>query len=204
MAVRVVRWLGVFVVAYVAVSTADLWTTRLALRQLGVSEGNVFATDAGGGYLDARAWGITAFGGGVLAAGVVLAAVHAGRVSPRWVRHPVRSFGRVYLVPLSAAVLDRSPLHLVSVAAGFVALRLLAAGNNLLLAACAFGPLGSAVRWVGERTWPAVGLAAVTGTALVGLTVAVSPAAAQVFRYAQRREDAAPTEPDGMMPTGDS
>jgi hypothetical protein len=39
-------WGGLYLVVYLAASGLDLWTTQLALHRPGVSEGNVFATDA--------------------------------------------------------------------------------------------------------------------------------------------------------------
>jgi hypothetical protein len=60
-------------------------------------------------------------------------------------------------------------------AVGFVVLRLLAAANNPLLSAGLVGSFGAAVGAVGERTSPVVGLAVVTGVALVALAVGLSP-----------------------------
>ncbi len=52
------------------------------------------------------------------------------------------------LNPWSKAVIDRPPLHALSYAIPFVALRLLAAANNLLISACGLAPPGSLVKAV--------------------------------------------------------
>jgi hypothetical protein len=78
---RVSTWVSPYVLAYLAASGLDLWTTHLALQQPGVSEENIFATDTGA-YSVATAWANTAAGGAVLAACVALAAAYAGRVAP--------------------------------------------------------------------------------------------------------------------------
>jgi hypothetical protein len=62
-----------------------------------------------------------------------------------------------------------------------VALRLLAATNNLLISACGVAPLGSLVKAVAARTSPAVGLVVVIGAAYVLLAVAVAPLAARLI-----------------------
>jgi hypothetical protein len=112
---------------------------------------------------------------------VVFGAAYANRVAEVWLRHPVRSFARPYLNSWSKAVIDRSPLHALSYAIAFVALRLLAAANNLLLSTCGVAPLGSLVKAVAARTSPAVGLVVVIGAAYVLLAVAVAPLAARLI-----------------------
>ena len=165
-----------YVALYCAAGWLDLWTTRIAVSRPGVSEANVFATDAGA-YAASQAWLATAVGGLIMLACVVFAVTHAGSVAPNWLRHPIRSFATLYVSPWS--MLDRSPLHLLSLALAFPVVRLFAAANNVLLILGEPGPLGVAVRWVGARSSPVMGLGVVMGGLYLVLTVAASPIAAR-------------------------
>ncbi len=175
----------VYLAAYLVASALDLWTTEVALREAGVSEGNVFATE-GGSYAAGKAWAITVVAAVVLVACVVFSAVYAHRVAEVWLRHPMRSFARLYMNPWSKAVIDRSPLHALSYAIAFVVLRLIAAANNLLIVGCGIAPLGSLVKTVSTLTSPIVGLVVVIGAAYVLLAIGLSPLAARLIA-AQRR-----------------
>ncbi len=81
---------SVYLAAYLAASSLDLWTTAIATGG-GATEGNPFAVSAGA-YVATRAWVITAVGGLVLTAYVAFGLRNASRVSEEWLRRPVRSF----------------------------------------------------------------------------------------------------------------
>jgi len=180
---RVIIWSSLYLLLYLAASALDLWTTKLALLQSGVSEGNVFAYD-GGAYSGTKAWIITGVGGLILVSCVAFAVVYANRVSSYWLRNPMKSFARMDLLlyaglnPWAKVVMDRSALHMMSYALGMVALRLLAAGNNWLLSEGRNGPLGAAIELVAARSSPLVGMVVVIGAVYLALTVVLSPLAA--------------------------
>ncbi len=185
---RAALLLGGYVVIYLAASALDLWTTDWALHRPGTFEGNVFATTAGS-YQSAKAWLITAVGGVVMASYFGFGVWNADRVSPKWFRRPIRSFfhrgfNPFYLNPWSKRLLDRTPLHAVSFAVAFVALRLLAAGNNLSIAVGGEGPLGAAVQAVARVTSPAVGLLVAMGALYTALAIALSPLSADLLQRA--------------------
>jgi hypothetical protein len=167
-----------YLAAYFAASAADLTTTEMAIRA-GGAEANVYVTDAGS-YLAARALLLTGAGGIAMAALFALGHFYADRVAPIWLEHPITSFGRVYLNPWSR--IERSPLHAVSYAIAFVALRFLAAGNNICIVAGLKPPIGTAVRAIGYVTTQATGFVLVVGTLYLLLVVTLSPLAANVIR----------------------
>ncbi len=174
-----------YLVTYFVASGLDLWSTGLALRRAGVTEGNAFATEQGI-YRPMRAWVITGVGALAMGACVIFAFRKTNSVSDESSLHPARSFRKLYVIPWSKAVMDRSPLHALSYAFGFVALRLLAAGKNLLISAFGVAPLGSLVKAVTTWTSPVVGLFVVTGGLYLLLTVAVAPLAARVILWQRR------------------
>jgi len=174
-----------YLIAYALASYLDLHTTLLALRRAGVREGNLYSVTASG-YASARAWVITAVGGLVLEGFVVFSLLNASSVSERWLHRPIRSFGRFYIVPWSKGVIDRSPLHALSFAIAFVALRLLAAGNNMLIHFRGVAPLGGLVEAVSARAGQAVGFWLVLGVLICVLGVACSPLAARCLAWFRR------------------
>jgi hypothetical protein len=174
----------VYLVAYFLAAYLDLYTTVLALQQPGVTEGNVYST-SDAGYSSATAWVITGIISPVMAAFMVFGLAKAHRVSQRWLDHPVRSFGKFYIFPWQREVLDRSPLHMASFAIAFPALRLLAAGNNLLIWGYGTGPLGWLVGVASEHTSPAVGFWLALGPLYFLLAVAFAPLAALLVRRFQ-------------------
>ena len=173
-------WIGGYVMAYLVASSLDLWTTGLALRISGRSEANAYAAP-GGHYSPSKVWIITFLGCAVMAALFAFGARHASEVAERWIRRPFGSLKRPYLNPFSTRHLDRSPLHAIAWAIGFVVFRLLAAVNNLLVVAGGNGPIGGAVRAAGRATSPKTGFALVAGGLYVGLMIAVLPIAAKVI-----------------------
>jgi len=192
-AFRLMLLVGGFAAAYFAASGADLWTTALALHRADASEGNVFATSSGA-YNSAKAWWITD-AAAILVIGLFLQGVsYAGRVSPQWLDRPMRSYFYRHFNPLfidtwSKRSRDRAPIHAVSFALAFVVLRLLAAGNNLIIAAGYSGPLGVAVRAVGRMTTPGIGLILAMGALYMALAVLLSPLSAALLRSLRSERD---------------
>jgi hypothetical protein len=167
-----------FMISYIAASWLDLFTTDLALMRPGTSEGNVFVAQHGS-YDASLAWLVTAVGGVLLTAYFLFGVLNLHRVSDYWLRHPVGSFlslgSNPFLsLPWLRGVIDRSPLHAVSLALALVLLRLAASANNAMIAAIGDGPLSVAIRWVGAHSTPLVGVATIVGLAYVLLTIGVA------------------------------
>jgi len=184
---------ALYVAAYMVASGLDLWTTELAVRA-GGHEANVYMTNAGI-FDSTKAWTMTVVGGILMVWMFAFGIRNINHVSARWLRHAVRSFLRLYINPWAKSVIDRSPLHAVSYAIAFVLLRLLAAGNNLLIAIGSTGPIGAAVRAIGRVTSPEVGLIVVVGAIYVALAVILSPFIARLVmqhRKSTGRMDPAP------------
>ena len=173
--------LAVYLLAYFAASWLDLASTSLGLQRPGVTEKNVFATTGTGTYDPGKAWLLTLAGGSIMLACVWFAVSRASHVGKRWLQHPVRSFGEFHLNPFSRKALDVTPLHFLSLALAFPALRAIAAANNLMVYLYGWGPLGSVMKWVAERTTPLAGFAAVALSSFVVLMLAVSPLAALII-----------------------
>ncbi|MBB6250098.1 hypothetical protein [Nitrospirillum iridis] len=172
-----------YAVAYLLASGWDLWTTMLALRAgAGVHEGNVF-TLADVGYSLGRAGAITLMGGLAQLALFVFGVRNVTRIAPLWLDRPLASFRRPYLNPWSRRHIDRSPLHALSYALAFISLRLLAAGNNWILAEGGTGPLGLLVTWATRLTTPLIGFALSMGGLYLLLALALSPLAAGLARW---------------------
>jgi hypothetical protein len=171
--------LAAYLLAYFIASFLDLSTTSLALQGSGAHEGNVFATNAQA-YRSSKAWVITLAGGLVMAGCVGFGFRNAPRVEEVWLRHPVRSFGLFYLNPWASAAIGRSPIHMLSVAIAFAALRVMAAANNLMIYFCGFAPIGAPIEWISRRSSAAVGFVAVLVPLFYLLAIAVSPAAAKL------------------------
>ena len=180
-----------YVAGYMVASSLDLWTTELAVRA-GGHEANVYMTNAGI-FDSAKAWTMTVVGGILMGWMFAFGIRNINHVSARWLRHPVRSFFRLYINPWTKSVIDRSPLHAVSYAVAFVFLRLLAAGNNLLIVMGSTGPIGAAVLAVGRSTSPEVGLVVVVGAIYVALAVVLSPFIARFVT--QHRESTGRMDP---------
>jgi MFS family permease len=181
----------VYVIAYFAAAYLDLYTTGLALQQPGTTEGNVYATNEKS-YSSATAWLVTGVCAPFIVGSLLFGLLNARHVSQRWLRHPVRSFAKFYIIPWRKRVLDRSPLHMASFAIAFVPLRLLAAGNNLLIYRYGTGPLGSLVGIVSNHTSPTFGFWIVLGPLFYLLAVASSPLAAYVIRRFQHGREIEP------------
>jgi hypothetical protein len=182
---RAWRFIILYVFAYLAASSADLASTSLGLRRPGASEKNVFATK-GGEYAAARAWALTAAGAVFMVGCIWFAKRNASRVDERWLAHPVRSFGKLYLSPFSEAGRRVSPLHLLAVAVAFVPMRLLAAANNLLVYLYGFGPIGELIKAIGSRTSALIGFAVGASAVFIALMLALSPFAARILRAWRR------------------
>lgn len=178
---NVAGWVGLYLLVYLAASYLDLWSTGLALRRTDAFEANVFANEDSV-YSATKAWAITALGGIGFAALFAFGATYARRVSDHWLDHPFRSFLVLFVNPWSPRVIDRTPLRYLAYALAFVMLRLLATGNNLLIASGETGPLGSAVGAVGARTSPAFGFISVIGLVYMAMVIAFLPVAARLLR----------------------
>lgn len=181
--IRVLVFVGLYLIAYLAASYSDLASTALGLQREGVSEKNVFATDEAGTYLPGTAWLLTLGGAGVMLACIVFAAWHARRVDEQWLRHPVRSFGKLYLNPFSAKGLGVAPLHTLSLALGFVLVRFIASANNLMVYWLGFGPMGALIKWVSSWTSPLASFCLVAFSFFIASIIAMSPLAAKVLRW---------------------
>jgi hypothetical protein len=176
--------IAVVVIAYLAfyslASFLDLSTTVLALKGSGTHEGNVFSTNSQG-YLLARALSITTVAAIVMAGCVIFAVRNAARVDDVWIKHPVRSFGLFYLNPWARAAISRSPIHMLSLAIAFAVLRILAAGNNLMIHFFGIAPIGAPIDWISKRSSPIIGFTVVIVVLFYALSVALSPVAAKLI-----------------------
>lgn len=170
----------VYLLAYLLASGFDHWTTALALERSGATEANVFATSAGA-YAPVQAVGLTVIGAIVLLSCIVFASVHADRVAIEWLRHPVRSFKKFYVFPWSSAVINRSPIHLLSFAFALPPVRLIAGANNFLIAEYGVGPVGSVIKAVSAYTSTLVSVLVVVGAIFIFLALALSPVAARAI-----------------------
>src|SRR5437588_476418 len=72
--------------------------------------------------------------------------------APPW--RAVASFAKFYVNPFARGVADRSALHLLSFVLAFPVLRLLAAGNNLMIWRTGTGPLGWLIGKLSHVTSP--------------------------------------------------
>jgi hypothetical protein len=179
-------WVGAFALAYFAASGLDLWTTELALLRPDASEANIYATNEGQ-YSAAKGWAITAIGGVLMIAWFAFGVFNAHRVSPQWLRHPVRSLFHLYSNPLvsipwSRRVLDRSPLHAIAITVAFVVFRILAAINNALIALGLDGPISMAIRQISVFSSPMIGFLVAVAAFYVAIILTVSPLAARFTR----------------------
>ena len=64
---------------------------------------------------------------------------------------PHRIVSQDVLNPWSKGAIGVSPLHLLSMALAFVAMRLLAAGNNLLIHFYGFAPIGAPIKRLAQQ-----------------------------------------------------
>ena len=176
-----------YLIGYLAASYLDLHTTALALQQPGTSEGNVYATNEDS-YSSVRGWVITGLGALFIEGFLIYSLLTSRQVSQHCLHHPMRSFGKLYMLPWSKRVRDRSSLHMLSFVIAFVPLRLLAAGNNLLIHHYGTAPLGRLVGIASNHTSPTIGFWLVLGPLFYLLAIAFSPLAALVIKRFQ--EDA--------------
>ncbi len=179
---KIVAGMAAFIVVYAAVSWLDLTTTVLALGHAGATEGNTYATDASV-YLQGRALLITLAGAAMIGACFLWSALTANRIAGEWLDRPLASFGRFYINPFSPVTLDRSPLHMLSYVIAFAVLRVLAAGNNLMIAAIGWGPLGALIGMLTRHMPATFAFWIVLGPLYVVLAIAVSPVAAALARW---------------------
>jgi hypothetical protein len=174
-----------YVVLFVLAAWLDLATTALALSKSAASEGNVYATGAGG-YDAARAWLLSGVGGLVMLGFLAFVIINQAKLAEIWLRTPIRSFAKVYINPAARGVLDRSPLHVLSFVIAFVPLRVLAALNNLSIVALGVAPIGWLVGQASRLTTPAIGFWLVLGTLFYALAFAASPVAAVLIRWMRK------------------
>lgn len=176
-----------YIGCYLAASYVDLASTSLGLRREGVSEKNVFVVSAEG-YSDSRAWWITVLGGLVLVGCVWFAARNADRIDERWLRRPFRSLGVLYFNPWSSKGIAVAPIHALSLAMAFVALRLAAAANNLLVSGFGISPIGTPMQVIGEKMSPLAGFVLVGFSCFAALAVVLLPVASRIIRSWQASE----------------
>jgi hypothetical protein len=169
-----------YLLAYCLASCLDLWTTVLALKTSGAHEGNAFAT-SGAVYLSGRALLINVVGGLIMTGCVIFSANYADRVENRWLLHPLASCWIMHLNPWSPAAMGVSPLQMLSLALGFVAMRLIAAGNNLLIYFYGFAPIGSLISAMEHHASAVIAFAVVIVPLFCVLAIAASPVAAKLI-----------------------
>jgi hypothetical protein len=176
-----------YLLTYSVAAYADLWTTAIALSRAGANEGNAFVTSQQR-YMSGRAWAINLAGALIMTACAMFAAKHAQRVEILWLRNPIASFRKIYLSPWSDRAIGVSPLHLLSMALAFLALRLLAAANNLLIYFCGLAPIGAPIERLAQHVsvFVAFGIVIIPLFYLVALVV--SPLAARIILSWQRAE----------------
>lgn len=175
-----------YLAAYLIASYLDLHTTILALQRAGASEGNIYTT-SGHDYIATKAWLITLAGAVFIEAFLLFGALNAHRVSEQWLRHPIRSFGKIYVVFWSQKIMDRSPLHMLSFVIAFIPLRLLAVVNNLLIHYYGTAPLGRLIGLLSHRMSSAMAFWIVMGPLFYLLAFACSPLAARVILWLRGR-----------------
>jgi hypothetical protein len=179
-----IRWLLIYVAAYILGAGLDLGTT-IAATSSGIAEGNVY-TLQNGAYVAARALGINVAGLIVMLSLWGLGVARAGSVAPRWLDHPFASWEKLYFNPFTRAVADRAPLHLVAWAAGFVIFRILAAMNNAMLMAGLPGPIGWTIFAMTPKMGQTASFILIVAVWYIALTVLCSPIAAAVMRRRRR------------------
>lgn len=184
-------WVAAFALAFFAASGLDLWTTEWALLRSDAAEANLYATDEGQ-YSAAKAWAFTAIGGTLMTAWFAFGIFNADRVSAEWMRRPVRSFFHLYSNPLfsipwSRRVIDRSPLHAIAITIAFVALRMLAAFNNALIAMGLDGPISTAIRLISQFSSPLTGFLVAVPAFYIAIILALSPFAARLIGFVRAR-----------------
>lgn len=171
-----------YAAAYLACAGLDLGTTTLALTHADVSEGNVYAKDAAG-YAASRAWTINLVALVLIEAGLIASGLAAANVAEVWLRRPVASFAKVYVNPFARRLADRGPLHVVSFALAFLVLRLLAAGNNLMIYKTGYGPIGALIGGLSHHSTPLIAFWLVLAPAFYLLAFAISPLAVRVILW---------------------
>ena len=177
---RLVLAVILYLVLYSLAAFLDLSTTMIALSRSGAHEGNSFVSN-GQSYLPARALIVNLAGAVVMTACVIFSVNHAQQVETKWLDHPVASFGKIYLNPWSAGASGVSPLHMLSMAIAFLAMRVVAAANNLLIYFYGFAPIGALITGMARHTSELVAFAVVIISLFYLLAIAVSPIAAKLL-----------------------
>lgn len=173
--------LTAFVGAYLLASWLDLWSTTYALsRSPTASEQNVYATSAGAFDLQ-KAWQITGIAGVLLTAFFAFGLTKSAKTSEKWLRRPRQSLLTLNPPPWSRQALEYLPIHALSYPIAFVALRVFAGINNLLIAQGSIGPLGWAVKAASNATTPTIGFWIVAATVYLTLLMLVAPLAAHLL-----------------------
>lgn len=175
----------IYLIVYSLAAYADLWTTVFAITEGGAREGNAFAT-SGPVYLLTRALLINIVGAVIMTGCVMFSASYAESVDRQWLLRPMASFGQIYLNPWSSAAIRVSPLHMLSLALGFVALRLLAAGNNMLIYFYGIAPIGAPIKMIARHTSGVLAFAIVLVPLFYVLAIGVSPVAAKLVSFWRR------------------
>lgn len=185
---RVISLSLIYLTAYFIVSYLDLRTTLLALQRPGTTEGNVYST-SGHNYIATKAWLITVAGAVFIEAFLLFGALNARRVADHWLRHPLRSWGKFYVLFWSRRVMDRSPLHMLSFVIAFVPLRLLAAANNLLIYYSGTAPLGRLIGLLSHRMSLMAAFWLVMGGLFYLLAFLCAPAAARLIIWLRPHDE---------------
>jgi hypothetical protein len=176
---------GLYLLIYSLAAYADLWTTMFAIRAAGAHEGNVFST-SGSDYMVTRALLINIGGAVIMTACVMFSANYVESMDPQWLLRPMASFGQLYLNPWSPAAIRVSPLHMLSLALGFVVLRLLAAGNNLMIYFFGVAPIGEPIKIIAQHTSGVFAFTIVLVPLFYVLAIGVSPIAAKLLSFWRR------------------
>jgi hypothetical protein len=86
-----------------------------------------------------------------------------------------------------AAAMRVSPLHMLSLALGFVALRLLAACNNMLIHFYGIAPIGAPIKMIARHTPSVFAFAILLVPLFYLLAIGVSPIAAKILSFWRRQ-----------------
>lgn len=129
------KWVGLYIVAFVALTGADVASTHWAIGGGGGQEFNaVVATDDGGLHTDRMLWINAAFL--VFSAGMLAWALQRrDRIDPRYLERPSRSlFNYFYINPFSKKIMPKSVFHFIAFAPTVLMMKAFAAFNNSLIA----------------------------------------------------------------------
>lgn len=178
---RLIIFIIIYLAAYFAASWMDLSTTTLGLTKPGVSEKNVFAIN-GEDYSPKNAWILTIAGAIIMTACALEAFRSSHHVEDHWLKHPVRSFSKIYFNPWSEEAIKFTPIHFLSLAIAFPIFRILAALNNLAVYWYGIGPIGEMMEAIAAKTSPPIGFTLTGFLLMIIITIPVALLAAKIIR----------------------